>query len=55
MKCELCGESTDKLYEVPFCDDVDYDEYGPHLIYARYNVCAACVPEEMVDVITEDV
>ena len=53
MKCELCGSSTSKLYQVPFADDVDVDEDGPHVQYAVYNVCSACVPEECVDLIDD--
>ena len=53
MKCELCGRLTSKLYQVPFCDDVDVDEDGIHPQYAVYNVCSACVPKECVDLIDD--
>ena len=54
VKCEICGRQSTKLYQVPFCDDVDVDEDGvQHPQYVPYNVCSACVPEEMVDVIDD--
>jgi len=46
MKCEMCGENSDKLYTVPFAED--YDEEG-HAVVANYNVCPACVPKEIAE------
>ena len=54
MKCELCGQVTSKLYQVPFCDDVEKDEDGRICLqHSVYNVCSACVPEECVDFIDD--
>ena len=54
-KCDGCGQEVKKTYVVRMVDDVDYDEENnPVPIYAPWNMCAACVPEEYMDMIDEE-